>query len=108
MKPDSSMLIGQEESHPRETTINKLFEILIGKNDIISSKVALIHSETKFKVTFKELNEQANRLARYLLTKIETDELLPNSDGDYIVAVRFQPDHSLIITLLALFKAGLA
>ena len=108
MKPQDSVLYGDVEEHPKYTTISRLIEGLLENNETLQRKVALIHSETKNEVTFKDLNENANRLARLLLHKIETDELMPNSDGDYIVALRFQPDHSLITTILALFKAGLA
>ena len=103
-----SILYGDVEDHPSNTTISKLFENLLKNNPDILDKTALIHSETKHEVSFKDLNESANRLARLLLTKIEQDELMPNSDGDYLVALRFQPDQSLVTTILALFKAGLA
>ena len=39
-------------------------------------------------ITYKELNEKANRVARTLLGRIKNGGVKTNTDGDYIVAVR--------------------
>ena len=108
MKLENWCLTGEEHDHPQDTVISKLFEDLLEKNLDLQNKVALIHAETKAELTFRELNEKANALARLILRKIKKEGMLPNQDGDYIVGLRFVPDESLVITILALFKAGLA
>ena len=101
-------LTGQEVDHPRETTIDRLFQELL-ENDVDQlSKVALVNAETDTEVTYGELNERANCMARMLLRKIKKGSLKPNPDGDYIVALRFLPGEQLVTTILAIFKAGLA
>ena len=108
MKLDQSCLTGEEYDHPQDTVISKLFEQLLDKNPKLHDQVALLQAETKKSVTFRKLNEDANALARVILRRIRRDQLKPNSDGDYIVALRFVPDESLVTTILAIFKAGLA
>ena len=108
MKLDQSCLTGEEYDHPQDTVISKLFEQLLDKNPELLDQVALLQVETKKSITFRKLNEDANALARVILRRIRRDQLKPNSDGDYIVALRFVPDESLVTTILAIFKAGLA
>jgi non-ribosomal peptide synthetase component F len=108
MKLNQTLLAGEEHDHPQDTVISKLFEQMLDKKPELLHQTALLHTETKIPITFKKLNEDANRLARVLLRKIKQDELKPNQDGDYVVAIRFVPDEGLVITLLAIFKAGLA
>ena len=101
-------LTGQEVDHPRETTIDRLFQELL-ENDVDQlNRVALVNAETNTEVTYGELNERANCMARMLLRKIKKGNLKPNADGDYIVALRFLPGEQLVTTILAIFKAGLA
>ena len=108
MKLEAWCLQGEEHDHPKNTVISRLFEDLLEENTNIQSQVALVHAETKTEVTFRKLNENANALARVLLQTMKKEGMKPNMDGDYIVALRFIPDESLITTILALFKAGLA
>ena len=109
MKLDrGSCLTGEQQNHPNDTIINKLFEDLLQENSSLLDQVALHHAETKQEITFGKLNEDANALARVLLRKIKNEGMRPNSDGDYIVALRFVPDETLVTTILAIFKAGLA
>lgn len=122
---EGSILEGEKQPHPVDVSINKLFEDLIEGDEDIKDKVALVNSETSVTVTYKELNEKANRVARALLGRIKNGAVKTNSDGDYIVAVRwhledsiitvllfhvirFRPSEELVVTLLAVFKAGLA
>ncbi|XP_057376385.1 beta-alanyl-bioamine nonribosomal peptide synthetase ebony-like isoform X2 [Daphnia carinata] len=56
-------------------------------------------------ITFAELNTKATELAERLARIIE---LLPQPDGDKIVAVNLFPDIELIVSLLAIFKIGAA
>ena len=55
-------------------------------------------------MTYNELNEKANMLARVFMKKVGKIE----ARQDFVVALRFLPSLELIISILALFKAGLA
>ena len=101
-------LAGQETDHPQDTTIDQMFQDILDAEPSHANKVALVNAETGAKVTFGDLNSQANSLARMLLRKIKKSSLKPNPDGDCIVAVRFLPGEQLVTSLLAIFKAGLA
>lgn len=59
-------------------------------------------------LTYKQLNQAANRIAALLIDQINTHKLKQNRDGDWIVAVCMPPSHELIVTLLAIWKAGAA
>ena len=83
-----SILEGDKVNHPSDVSINKLFEDLIEENEEVKDKVALVNSETGVEVTYRELNEKANKVARVLLARIKDDDMKPNPDGDYIVALR--------------------
>lgn len=54
------------------------------------------------------MNAAANRLAAFLIDQAGVRELEPNQDGDWIVAVCIPPSDELIVTLLAILKAGAA
>lgn len=58
--------------------------------------------------TYAELNKITNKLARTIQQSIISHNLPRNSDGDYIVAVNMQPSDHLVMTLLAIWKAGAA
>ena len=86
-----------------EMLIHKLVETQAGKTP---QAVALIAPEPdplkgrEQQLTYARLNEQANRLARYLLEEgIETED---------IIAVCLERSPKLIITLLGILKAGSA
>ena len=85
-----SILEGDKVNHPSDISINKVFEDLIEENEEIKDKVALVNSETGVEVTYRQLNEKANKVARVLLARIKDDDIKPNSDGDYIVALRWE------------------
>ena len=85
---NSCNLSGDYYNHPTDISINKCLEDLIEDNEELKDTVALVNSETGKEVTYRELNEQANRVARVLLNNIKSNNTNPNSDGDYIVALR--------------------
>lgn len=58
--------------------------------------------------TYSELNRITNKLARTIQQSIVSQNLPRNTDGDYIVAVNMQPSDHLVMTLLAIWKAGAA
>ena len=108
MKISGWCLSGDVVGHPQDTLIHKMFEDLLTNQSEINEKVALIDATDKNSVTYRELNENANMIARVLLRKIKKSNLKPNQDGDYIVALRFLPGPELVTTILGLLKAGLA
>ena len=81
-------LSGADYNHPADISINKCLEDLIEDNEDIKDTVALVNSETGKEVTYRELNAKANKVARALLNNIKSNNTNPNSDGDYIVALR--------------------
>ena len=85
---DGSILTGEPQPHPLDVSINKFFEDYIEDNVDVKYKIALVNSETGRTVTYKDLNEKANKISRVLLNKIKKENGRPNSDGDYIVALR--------------------
>ena len=85
---NSCNLSGEYHNHPADISINKFLEDVIEDNPDIKASVALVNSETGKEVTYKELNEKANRVARTLLGRIKNGGVKTNADGDYIVAVR--------------------
>lgn len=71
-----------------------------------AQQTALISDDSK--LTYTELNESANKLARAILQLIPNDAHLGNIDGDILIAVCMKPSEALIITLLAIWKIGAA
>ena len=108
MKISNWCLSGEEVDHPQNVVIHKIFEDLVEDQPGLKEKVALVNAESGTSITFRELNEKSNRIARIMLENIRKNGLKANSDGDYIVALRFIPSEELVITILAIFKAGLA
>ena len=47
-------------------------------------------------------------MARRLIEIVRSSDSRPNLDSDLLIAVRFSPDPGLIVSLLAIIKAGLA
>ena len=86
-----SILVGDKINHPSDISINKFLEDLIEDDETVKERTALVNSETGATMSHRELNEKANKVARVLLSKIKDDNINPNSDGDYIVALRYQP-----------------
>ena len=85
---NSCNLRGDFYPHPADISINKCLEDLIEDNEDLKDTIALVNSETGREVTYRELNEKANKMARVLLNNIKSNNTNPNSDGDYIVALR--------------------
>lgn len=56
------------------------------------------------KLSYGELDAQANQLGRAIWKTLATPKI--NYDGDFVVAVCMLPSISLIVTLLAIWKAG--
>lgn len=78
---------------PRDKTINRLFEEQVEKTP---GNMALVFEEHR--MTFSELNKEANRLAHLLREK--------GVSKDSRVAIMARATHRMIIAMLAVLKAG--
>lgn len=85
--------------------IHRIFE---GNLSCCGDEIAVISKDGSDKLTYNQLNHAANRMAAALIDQIISNDLKPNGDGDWIVAVCMPPSTELIITLLAILKAGAA
>jgi amino acid adenylation domain-containing protein len=82
--------------YPRDKTIVDLFEEQVEKNP---TGIAVVFEEKK--LTYRELNEKANQVARYMRLKytIEPDDK---------VAIILERSEFLIVSMLAILKSGAA
>lgn len=81
--------------YPSEKTLTKLFEEQVEKTP---DNIAIIHNELK--ITYKELNDKVNSLARSL-----RERKIKNED---IVAIMIDKSIEMIIAMLGILKAGAA
>ncbi|MGJ5676048.1 MAG: non-ribosomal peptide synthetase [Nostochopsis sp.] len=81
------------EEYPVYQTINKLFENQVSQTP---NNIAVIHQKTK--LTYQELNQKANQLAR-LLRKLGVGK------GEF-VGIFKDRDINFLIAILAIYKAG--
>ena len=81
---------------PNATTVIELFE---RQTAAAPTNIAIVSGDRK--LTYKELNEQSNRLAAYLKTKYET------GTGD-IIGIRLNERLPHVMAILAVLKAGSA
>ncbi|KAL1506202.1 hypothetical protein ABEB36_005604 [Hypothenemus hampei] len=88
--------------------LSKLFEEVA--NGPQKNNIALIFNENGIlkQHTYEEIDKLTNQIARTIRQTIVHNNLGRNPDGDYIVAVNMHPSDSLVITLLAIWKAGCA
>lgn len=107
--PEVSIAKGTNHNHqPKQ--LHRIFETNL-KSSCCSNQSAIIFNDgidSDRKITFNQLNVLANQCAAFLIDQANTRELEPNQDGDWIVAVCIPPSDELIITLLAILKAGAA
>lgn len=94
----AALLIGYNKTKVKTDlrTMKEVFEETAKK---YPENTALIFKDTTF--TYKELNEQANQFAHYLIetSKVQTDE---------IIAVALDRSERMIIAILGILKAGAA
>ncbi|MEH1914726.1 amino acid adenylation domain-containing protein [Nostoc sp.] len=83
-----------ETNYPQDKCIHQLFEAQVEKTP---SNIAVIFENQK--LTYQELNEQANQLAHYLQQKLGVKPEL-------IVGVCMKRSPEMLIALLAILKAG--
>jgi tyrocidine synthetase-3 len=79
--------------YPKEKTLHELFEEQVTKTP---DNMAVVFGEEQ--LTYKELNERANQLARVLRSKGVQDE--------EIVGIMVEPSLEMIIGIFAILKAG--
>jgi amino acid adenylation domain-containing protein len=79
--------------YPANQTLHQLFEQQVEKNP---SQIALIYGAQR--LTYGELNERANRLARFLRRK--------GIHSDGIVGIMMERSLEMIVTIMAVLKSG--
>lgn len=82
-----------KSEYPKQAVIQQLFEQQVEKTP---NHPALVYKDQKW--TYRELNEQANQLARNLRSK--------GIDREQIVGIMINRSPELIISILAVLKAG--
>jgi len=82
--------------YPNEQTIIDLFEQQVEKNP---NNIAVVFEDQQ--LTYQQLNQEANRLAHYLLK-------LKNGTGEFLIAVVVKRSLEMVTSLLAILKAGAA
>ena len=78
---------------PRESTIHRLFEDQVMKTP---ENIAAVYKEKQ--ITYRELNEKANQLARLLTNK--------GVGPETIVGIMVEPSMEMVIGILGILKAG--
>ncbi|MCY8372394.1 non-ribosomal peptide synthase/polyketide synthase, partial [Bacillus haynesii] len=86
---------GQQADYPEDQTVHQLFEHQAGKRP---EQTAVVFADEK--LTYRELNERANQLARLLRDK--------GASAGAPVAIMIEPSLEMIISMLAVLKAGAA
>ncbi|WP_160672477.1 non-ribosomal peptide synthetase [Clostridium sp. C8-1-8] len=84
--------MGNKIAYPKDKTINMLFEEQVEKTP---NKTALVFQEKK--LTYRELNERSNKLARTLKHK--------GVGPETIVAIMVEPSIEMIVGIMAVLKA---
>lgn len=85
-----------QNNYPQDKTINELFEQMVKQ---FPDQVAIIYEDNQ--LTYKELNQKSEKLAQYLQRKYKLR-------GDDLVVVSLERSEWIIITILAILKAGAA
>lgn len=86
--------------------LHKSFEELVDRE--YGDRTALIFQDgnEKFVTNYNTLNSTSNRIASALLEKIQSKNLTPNTDGDWIICVCMKPSDNLVTVLLSIWKCG--
>ena len=81
--------------YPRESCLQELFEVQV---EHLPEAVALVHQNEQ--LTYRELNERANRLAHYLLAR--------GVGSDTLVGLQLSRSVDMVVALLGVIKTGAA
>ncbi|XP_067010467.2 beta-alanyl-bioamine nonribosomal peptide synthetase ebony-like [Anabrus simplex] len=106
--PQQSVLRG--ETHPlpsREFLLHRLLERRAEETGV-GAAPALISGASNEPMTHSRLHMAANRIARVLVRHLLSTGRHANRDGDALVAISMAPSDQLVVTLLAIWKAGAA
>ncbi|NDB83360.1 MAG: amino acid adenylation domain-containing protein, partial [Alphaproteobacteria bacterium] len=85
-----------EKTYPDNKTIHQLFEEQVEKTP---DSIAVVYEDTK--LSYRELNNKANRLANYLR---RDNNILP----DTLIVLCLERSEDMLISILAVLKAGAA
>nr|WP_260232358.1 non-ribosomal peptide synthetase [Chryseobacterium lactis] len=85
-----------QQEYPKELTIHQLFE---SQTKTTPDQTALVYLDTK--LSYRELNERANRLANYLIEKY-------NLQPDDLVPICLERSENILVAMLAILKSGAA
>jgi amino acid adenylation domain-containing protein/non-ribosomal peptide synthase protein (TIGR01720 family) len=85
--------VSKEVIYPKSKCIHNLFEEQAEKNP---DSVAVVYKERQ--ITYRELNDQANQLAHYLIKK--------GVEPDVLIGIYMEHTIDLLIALLGVLKAG--
>ena len=86
-----SILIGRKTQLPDDvTSLNQFFEELLENEKDLENKIGVVDPNKK--ITFGQLNAQANQIARVLIRDlIEEESETTNNVLPILIAVRFEP-----------------
>ena len=89
-----------DRDYPKDKTIYKLFEEQVAKTP---DNIAVVFEERQ--LTYKELNEQSNQLARELRMQYQ-QQTLESLQPDTLIALCLDRSEQMIVAILAALKAG--
>lgn len=98
---------GEKRWFERELIHRKIENVIAtgcGSETALIFRTSLQAAEER--VTYDEMNNAANRTARFLVKETREQNLTSNVDSDWIVAICMEPTNELIIALLAALKTG--
>ena len=104
----SFILSGETQSYPTDQLISDQLDSHLAAHPDHWDRVAVLQAGSEDALTFRQLSMTANQVARRLIEIVRSSDSRPNLDSDLLIAVRFSPDPGLIVSLLAIIKAGLA
>ncbi|BES96998.1 AMP-Hypothetical protein enzyme [Nesidiocoris tenuis] len=111
--PQESVLWGTKRPLAVGNGTRRLCELFSRNARANPRHTAFIYEDIRGNVTrtsYEDAESLSNQLARGILSTIAasstSQKIQPNPDGDYIVVVALPPSDDLVLTLLAVWKAG--
>ncbi|XP_054273194.1 beta-alanyl-bioamine nonribosomal peptide synthetase ebony [Macrosteles quadrilineatus] len=102
--PQVSVLRGATRPLPRVCLLSRLYEEKARNNPGATAVIYKGITGAVHKLSYSELDRAANCLARAIVSRVRSG----TSGGDLVVAVSLPPSDALLLTLLAIWKAGAA
>ena len=109
MADDKSILEGDRIQLPATATLHQLFEELVESSQ--DGKPYADREAIRFQkksLTFREVNEQANQLARSIMRKLNDNGIDSKTFERQIIVIFIPPSERRIIAMMATFKLGAA